>query len=448
MLNPVIGRAIAVLIAAGSVACASTKLTVRKVTDTHSPPGIRYSLPKPFLVIVPNASGDGGFTTEVVYLPDECQTYAVDARTKRGKYQLDVTVKDGLLSKVVWNTKDAQAATVEGIRVGGELLKGEMDRRTKKEEEESKKREETVKAFEDALQKLETDLDARELAVELARAKVASAEAAVQEDPSPPNKAALRSAELELRQAIITRDALLRTLEDKRATGVEIPGSALDDPSAKKAAPGAAPPGESKTTPKTTFWGPLVYAIVESEDTVELVAVDWTGKRSPKPCAEVSSSLPAKPGQAAVNTGNGASASVSDQQRGVKVTTATKQVEFETVRLETTKPEPKAPKLKGQNVMSMAWPTTGNLELTLELDGAFKQLLQDKRTIRRLTPTAEVLEPSTYNALTDSTGRSVKVVFNRRLSPGTYQLAMPFTYATDLTSSITIELTIEAEAKK
>ena len=85
-------------------ACASTQLTVRKVEDgAKEPNGVRYSLPKPFLLVTPSPSGDGSLKVDVIYLPDTSNTYAIDGRTKRGKYELSVNVKDGLLSKVAWS---------------------------------------------------------------------------------------------------------------------------------------------------------------------------------------------------------------------------------------------------------------------------------------------------------------------------------------------------------
>ena len=119
---------VAVLLTGLASGCASTQLTVRKVSaEGKEPNGIRYSLPKPFLLITPGASGDGSLKVEVIYLPDTSNTYAIDGRTKRGKYQLTVNVKDGLLSKVAWSQKDA-ALVAESVRVAVEIAKGELER--------------------------------------------------------------------------------------------------------------------------------------------------------------------------------------------------------------------------------------------------------------------------------------------------------------------------------
>jgi hypothetical protein len=93
--------------------------------QTAEPVGLRYSLPKPFLLVTPNAKGDGAFTAEVIYLPDENATYAIDASTRRGKYSLDVQVKDGLLAKVAWTAANA-AVAAESAPVAGELVKAQL----------------------------------------------------------------------------------------------------------------------------------------------------------------------------------------------------------------------------------------------------------------------------------------------------------------------------------
>jgi hypothetical protein len=129
-----IAAVLATILPLGVSACATTEMIVKKVPlptaadrTPVGPNGIRYSLPKPFLLVEPSAAGDGSFTVETIYLPDECNTYAIDARTKRGKFNLTVAVKEGLLSKVVWSEKDAELLA-ESVKSGGEVLKAELER--------------------------------------------------------------------------------------------------------------------------------------------------------------------------------------------------------------------------------------------------------------------------------------------------------------------------------
>jgi len=148
-------------------ACASTQLTVRKVQDgSQEPNGVRYSLPKPFLLVTPSPSGDGSLKVDVVYLPDSGNTYAIDGRTKRGKYELSVNVKDGLLSKVAWSQKDA-ALAAESIRVATEVAKGQLERQQDEEKERAKQSGDERKAADEEIQKLQAELDERELALQL-----------------------------------------------------------------------------------------------------------------------------------------------------------------------------------------------------------------------------------------------------------------------------------------
>lgn len=387
-------------------ACASTSLTVRKVElgDTKTA-GLRYSLPRPFVLIVPNQIGDGGFATEVVYLPDECQTYAIDARTKFGKYQLDMTVKDGMLSKVVWNQKDSQATTVEGIRASGEILKGELERREKEKGEAAKKSQDAIKAAEEAVEKAATELASKQLEVELAEAKVASAQAGVAEDPSVTTRAALREAQLLLQQAIIRRDRAARDVELAKTELEEIP---QDNP-------GAAKPAVAEMEAVPEFWGPVLYEVVDTGTSVELVAVDWRDKHQELKCGQKAAAA------------------------------AQKQLPFKTAKAPKTVEEAVAPKLKNQPNLSLTWPSTGTLELTLDMDAQFDSLALEQRSIRRLQPDPPaVLARTLYNAIPNSERRSVKVVFAERLAAGKYQLTIPFVYAETKQGSITIEITVEA----
>ena len=120
-----------------TVGCASTSVVVKKVTATSAPDGVRYSLPKPFLLVTPNTSGDGGFAAEVIYLADEGNTYAVQGKTKRGKYKLDVTVANSLLSKLAFVRTDA-AVAAETVRASGEVVKSDLTRRQTEQDEREK----------------------------------------------------------------------------------------------------------------------------------------------------------------------------------------------------------------------------------------------------------------------------------------------------------------------
>ena len=84
---------LALAIAVLGLGCASTSLAVRSADKTAE--GVRYSLPRPFLLVKPSPTGDGTFTVEVLYLPDEERTYAIAGKTKRGKFSLEVETERG-----------------------------------------------------------------------------------------------------------------------------------------------------------------------------------------------------------------------------------------------------------------------------------------------------------------------------------------------------------------
>lgn len=86
---------IAILIALVLTSCAC--ITVEKVKDSDATSGIRYSLPKPFIQVVPQA--DDTILVSVVYLPDKDNTYAIRTKSFMSSYSYQVTVnQNGTLS--------------------------------------------------------------------------------------------------------------------------------------------------------------------------------------------------------------------------------------------------------------------------------------------------------------------------------------------------------------
>ena len=78
-----------------------TTVKVVKVTPGGAEQGLRYALGKPFIKVTPNASGDGGYSAELIYLPDENQTYGVQVTTFMTKHSMELNVDDaGILQKV------------------------------------------------------------------------------------------------------------------------------------------------------------------------------------------------------------------------------------------------------------------------------------------------------------------------------------------------------------
>ena len=125
-----LSAAVCTALSLAGTGCASTSLRVQKVSGAKTPvQGVRYSLPTPFLVMKPSPSGDGTFTVELVYLPNEEQTYAISGSTRRGKYSLEVETKEGLLKRVTWNAEGTTQSGADSIKTASELAKAVVDKR-------------------------------------------------------------------------------------------------------------------------------------------------------------------------------------------------------------------------------------------------------------------------------------------------------------------------------
>ncbi len=225
----------------GSASCAS--IDVKRVgspgKDTQVP-GIRYSLPKPFLRVSPPGK-DASFTADIEYLPNSDYTYAIHAESALATHTLNVKVENGLLTEVSWKGDDSAIAAQlaeSAAAVGAKKI--EIDAQERKEEKEkSKKKEEAIetaaKAVEDA--KLEVDV-----------AKAEQAALGNEDGPADRLKARqkLAAAEEKLKLAEARHTALLA---GRASTEVVSPRSAAGSP--------ATPP----TFPDV--YGPLLYAIDE-----------------------------------------------------------------------------------------------------------------------------------------------------------------------------------------
>jgi len=389
--------AMCVLVTAG---CASTSVVVTKVTaDNPAAEGLRYSLPKPFLLIQPNTNGDGGFTTEVLYLADESNTYAVQGKTNRGKYKLDMNVANGLLSKLQFARTDA-AGSAEGIRVSGEVLKAELERRRTEEKARDDKSKTEQEAAKKELETLQKDVDAKDLDVALAEEEVKTAQAALkdQNGNTEANRAALRTAELKVAQQKLKLEASRKAFSDRAAAA---PAGIFNEPTS-----GAGPaPAQPATTPRSKFWGPMLFAIVDDGKTASLKAVEWfTGEAS------------------------------------------SWQVPLETAAApKTESPKPAAPALKDKSERSFTWPTAATTFQMpdLELTSAIKAVDTGQRQLFRKVPSGlEALPGPPFNVQLRTGGTSLVVMFTSRLAVGTYQILLPVRFGADGSTSITLDIDV------
>jgi hypothetical protein len=388
---------VCVLAASG---CATTSVRVSKVTADASPAGIRYSLPQPFLLVTPDPSGDGRFEAKVIYLPDESQTYAIDASTRRGKYTLDVAVADGLLSKLAWVRDDA-AVAAEQARAAAEVAKAEITRRNEEEQERDTEAEAERKAAREKLDALQEDLRKKQLDVELADAEVRAAEEAINTAPAVERAAlqpALRAARLKAAQErlrLAAAEAAV-TLSEGRVSAL---AGAMNDPSTGGV---EKPPAEQ---PKARFWGPVLYRIVDDPRTksVRLVAVRWDDGATQLP---LETAAPPKP----------------------------------------TPPPAAEPKLTNLTPIALAFPAGANqFELTLAFDKPLAAIDTQQSLLIRTSGPNEIVPASLNLALNASDPKLVTVTL-LKVPAGTYDLHLRFTHGANNTSaSVRVPLTVTVQ---
>lgn len=255
--------------AVGLIGCAS--LNVTKVTPENSKTaaGIRYSLPKPFIQVVPQA--DDTIQVDVIYLPDPNNTYAVEASSTLSSHTFQTALdQGGMLSAVEFKQNTSvvgqQAAASAGAAAAQIYnMKAAQLAATQTAVNTAQNNVDTARAARDAAQK-QLDLDK----------KNGAAQATLNAD-----NAALALAQVKLQDAQQVLDRTRGTAQFASAT-------------ATAAAPITTTPPTQGTTgfgPQTGTWGPVssyelpqqygavLYVIKEENDaaghpTVRLVAVE------------------------------------------------------------------------------------------------------------------------------------------------------------------------------
>ena len=252
-----------------------TSLEVRKV-GSEPVDGIRYSLPVPVLEVCPGA--DGSLTVAERYLPDTTNTYAIAAATYGGKLDLDVTVVDGLLTRLAWNP-DATAVAEDLVTSAGKLAAAQVDADAKAAAAEEKAAAAAAEAHEEALAKADD-------AVYAAQNELAVAAAALEALEALGGTAAQRlAAEVEVAKARAELDNAMRARERLlagTAGGAVVGGRRLASDGEAAEAEGDAdaaggdhadgPAGEQPgaTPGVASTWGCAFYVVVDDGTSVEL----------------------------------------------------------------------------------------------------------------------------------------------------------------------------------
>lgn len=103
MLKQTVLAALAMAVAAAG-GCTSVNVTRVDPEKPYEAVGIRYSLPKAFIRAAEDPD-TGEITCQVIYLPDEENTYAIDVGGVMDKHTINVTLDDnGLLKKIAYTT--------------------------------------------------------------------------------------------------------------------------------------------------------------------------------------------------------------------------------------------------------------------------------------------------------------------------------------------------------
>ena len=100
--------------------CASYVVVKKVSSNDTTTPGLRYYLPKPFIVFAPQA--DGTVSATVIFLPDSDHEYAIQSISRLSSYAFQAsTDASGLLTAVQYSADTTALATQTAASVGGGL---------------------------------------------------------------------------------------------------------------------------------------------------------------------------------------------------------------------------------------------------------------------------------------------------------------------------------------
>jgi hypothetical protein len=162
-------RCMFVFVIAFTLCGCSTTLNVEKV-GANKPEGFHYSLPVSLLQVCPGAQGT--ISVKEVFLPDPANQYAISASSVISKFNLDVTVEDGLLTKFSWKP-DSSGVAEKLVETGGNLAKTQIETQAKAEELKATKIAEAEKERKAALEAADKAIRAAELELSTAKAGLA-----------------------------------------------------------------------------------------------------------------------------------------------------------------------------------------------------------------------------------------------------------------------------------
>jgi hypothetical protein len=402
------------------VGCTTT-MNVRKVKDDGKTEGVRYYLPKPYLLVQPAA--DGTITVSTVFLPDKDQQYAVQTRTTLGKFKLTMNLSDeGFLTEFGWKPDGTELAKAAAEQAGT-VAKARIDARQEEEKEAkeaAKKSLDAIAAAEEAVRKAISERDT--ILVEITEIEASKIPDDKKNEKLLDARIQLARAQSTLTAAEVTLARLQATQADNGAGNVPVG----DTQNLADAAGGAQNPQPVNPQPvnpqpvdpqpvdrnnqpaaptipnglQATF-GPLLLAVVDNGDSVSLVPVAW-------------------PGDGTLT-----------------------QLEFATQTIQPAKPKGDVTRPQGV-VRQQIRASGGKLELLIDLNMVVDSV---DETLARLRQDGNLVTGGVLGAVLGSAQRAIIVNLKPDLAAGDYTLAIPVVF-TEAGQETRESLTVSFQVRK
>jgi hypothetical protein len=268
------------VIAVALIGCASVNGTKVTPDNSKAVAGIRYSLPKPFILVAPQA--DDTIKVDVVYLPDSNNTYAIDTSSTMSSYTFQVALdQSGLLSAVEFKQNTSAVGQQAAASAGAAAAQIYNMKAAQ------------VVATQTAVNAAQSSVDSARSACDAAKAQLASDIANNVQASINTDRAALATAQAKLQDAQQVLDRTRNT-----AQFASITASAGTPITTSPPTPGTTGFGPQTWKPATVYelpqkYGAVLYAVNEGKDagggpTVKLNAVrsyfesDGTVKDAPQ----------------------------------------------------------------------------------------------------------------------------------------------------------------------
>jgi hypothetical protein len=247
-----------------SLISACADLNVTKVTDANQATvkGVRYYLPKPYLLATPQA--DGTVIFDVVFLPDKSREYAIDTSAYFSNYTFQVARDEkGLLTALEFKASTSAVGQQLATSVGNSAAQAY-----------------NIKAA--GLAAVQSQVNTAQTALDTAKANAAADEAKLASDQGNPNVssatitsdyAAVAQSKAKLQ---IAEQALQRAQSNSQAVATTIAASTTASTTAPTM--GTAFGAQAAWSLPTVYnlpdkFGPVLYAINDKGSAVTLVAV-------------------------------------------------------------------------------------------------------------------------------------------------------------------------------